>query len=423
MTYKSYARDRPQVREEILRRLNAGERLQDICAEAGMPTTACVHGWARKDPAGFKLALRAAYREGGRSRRRVCDPDKARAVLAGLAEGRRLEDVVRGPGMPSLRTFMAWRLDHGWIAEDYYRLMAVREAARREKARARFRPFDPAVAERLYVRLWSGEPLRRVLASDKAFPSLAVLSRWRGEQPQFDRQLRFVLEGWRGKRGREGHLCTPQMIEAIVDGIVQGESLRSLGRRPDMPSERAMSNWVRTRPEFAAAVAQACVDREDWYQDQIFEIELTATPGTMREVRRRTAPLRKQLTRLRKRPGWKARKAAEEDWGGEGPLGLALAGGRNETGPRRVGKRRSSFAFLCLCAFSAALAAESFMTCQSSPGSCSASWPGSSAVSSSTSRGPGWSWTWCWGSSAPWSGASCSSSSATRASAASTSTA
>lgn len=312
MAYKSYARDRPGVREEILRRLNGGERLQEICAEAGMPTAVCVYGWARKDPAGFNLALQAAYQEGGRSRRRVCDPEKARAVLAGLAEGRRLQDIVRGPGMPSMRTFMAWRLDHGWIAEDYYRLMGVREAARREKARARFRAFDPAVAERLYVRLWSGEKLRRVLASDKAFPSLAVLTRWRREQPQFDGQMRFVLGGWRVKRGREGGRCTPEMTEAIVDGLVQGESLRSLAARPDMPSARAMYAWVRTKPEFAAAVAQACVDREDWYQDQIFEIEMTATPGTTRDVRRRTAPLRKQLTRLRKRPGWKARRASAD---------------------------------------------------------------------------------------------------------------
>jgi hypothetical protein len=297
------------VRQEILERVAAGERLRAICAEPGMPTCESVTGWARRDLTGFNLQLRAAYERGAHRRRHACDPETAREILRELAEGRRLEDIVRAPGMPSLRTFMAWKADNAWIAEAYHLIRAGREQVRREKASGRRRAFDPAVAERLYLRLWQGEPLRQALRSDKAFPSLMVFARWRRENAEFDAQMRFVLGGWRKKRARERALCTPATIDAITDEIAAGESLRSLGARPDMPSARAMYGWMRTRPEFAAEVARACAIREDWFHDQIFAIELTATPGTVREVRRRTAPLRKQVTRLRKRPGWKARRA------------------------------------------------------------------------------------------------------------------
>jgi hypothetical protein len=298
------------VRDEILRRIAAGERLRAICAEDGMPCCETVTGWARRDLSGFNLALEAAYAQGAWRRRHACDPEVARAILAELGQGRRLEEVVRGPGMPSLRTFMAWKADHAWIAEAYGQVRAGREQVRREAARGRWRAFDPAVAERLYLRLWKGEGLRQVLRSEAAFPSLMVFARWRRENREFDAQMRFVLGGWRKKRGRARTLCTPEMVEAITDAIVTGASLRSLAARPDMPSARAMYGWVRTKPEFAAAVARACEIREDWFHDQIFAMELTATPGTVREVRRRTAPLRKQVTRLRKRPGWKAGRPA-----------------------------------------------------------------------------------------------------------------
>lgn len=291
------------VREAILARVAAGERLKAVCAGAGMPCCESVTGWARRDPEGFGAALQQAYARAGYRRRHAVDVEAARTILRGLGEGRRLEDLVREPGMPSLRTFLAWRWEQAWIAEDYARVMAAREARRREAAQGRYRAFDPVVAERLYVRLWKGgEPLRKVLASDPAFPSLAVLARWRAENAEFGSQMRFVLGAWRRKRPRRRHLCTPEMTEAIVEGIIEGASLRSLAARPDMPSARAMYGWIRTRPDFAAAVARACEHREHWYLDQIHMIEI-AVPGGTRETRRLTAPFRKQLTRLRKRPG------------------------------------------------------------------------------------------------------------------------
>ena len=66
--------------------------------------------------------------------------------------------------------------------------------------------------------------------------------------------------------------------------------------------------WCRTRPAFAARVAQACEDREDWYHDQIMMIAEAVRPGGVGAARKAMAPLNARLVRLKKRPGWKARR-------------------------------------------------------------------------------------------------------------------
>jgi len=305
----SYRLNSGAVRQAIVDRIAAGERLKVICREAGMPCQLSVNRWMRLD-AGFAAQVAQARGRADWRRRLWCDDEAAKAVLAAVAAGERLETVCGRPGMPSYRTVAYWRRTVPWFAEEMGRLMGVRAAAKAHRLRARFRAFDPAVAERIYLRVWKGERLRKVLGSDKAFPCLTVLERWRREEPAFDRMLKAAMQAWRRKRGRDACLCTPELTGAIVDLIVEGESLRSLSRRPGMPSQKAMYNWHRTRPEFAAAVDQACEDREDWYREAILEVAQGPWPGSVRAANKRLAPLVKQMTRLRKRPGWKRRRRA-----------------------------------------------------------------------------------------------------------------
>jgi len=300
----SYAVSRPEVRATILERLVGGERLKHICAEAGMPCHESVTGWMRRD-AGFAAEVAQARARGDWRRRFMMDEAKARALLARLAAGERIGDILRDPAMPSARTYAYWRASQGWFAEEVFRLNGVKAAAKAERMRGRFRAFDPGVGEKIYVRLWKGEHLRAVLRSDRAFPSLAVLTRWRRENPEFDRMMRFVLTGWKKKRARERCLCTPELTATIVDRLRQGASLRSLSQEAGMPSQGAMYSWARTRPEFARAVAEACEDREDWYRDQMLDLVIRAGPMSEKALTRLTAPLSRQETRLRKRPGWK----------------------------------------------------------------------------------------------------------------------
>lgn len=300
----------PHIRAPILERLAAGERLRDICAEAGMPDASSVRGWMRRD-AGFAAEVALARVRGDFRRRFACDEAVARAALARLAAGARVGEVLADPAMPSRATWRYWLATQGWFAEEVGRLKGVKAAERALRMRSRRRAFDRAVAERVYVRCWKGERLRAVLASDPAFPSLAVFARWRREDREFDAMMRFVFDGWRKKRGRpdRGRALTPALEAAILAGIIEGGSLRSLSRRADMPCARTLYRWCRTRPDFAAAVAQACVDREDIYHDRILAIAEAVRPGGVGAARKAMAPLNAQLVRLKKRPGWKARKA------------------------------------------------------------------------------------------------------------------
>lgn len=172
--------------------------------------------------------------------------------------------------------------------------------------RGRFRPYDAEIGERIYVRLWKGEPLRAILRSDKSFPSLAVLARWRREQPAFDGMVRWAMDGWKHRRPQARHLLTEAMLERVIGGLVSGGSLRSLSREPGMPCQRTLYAWCRTRPEFAEMVAMACEDREDWYLAQAVKAaSRVAGPKSLAAAQAAVARLNAQRVRLRKRPGWK----------------------------------------------------------------------------------------------------------------------
>ncbi|HEX7948090.1 MAG TPA: hypothetical protein VF495_25720, partial [Phenylobacterium sp.] len=153
-----YLRDRPQARRELLARLEAGETLSAVCATAGMPHASSVRGWARRD-AGFAAELAQARTRGEWRRRFAYDEAKGAAVIARLAAGERIGEVLRDPAMPSWRTYTYWRRGHVHFAAELARVKAAREPARLAGLRGRYRPFDAAVAQRLYARLWMGERL------------------------------------------------------------------------------------------------------------------------------------------------------------------------------------------------------------------------------------------------------------------------
>lgn len=279
-----------------------------MCADDGMPDASSVRGWARRD-AGFAAELAAARRKGDWRRRFAYDEEKGAAVIARLAAGALIAEVLREPGMPSWRTYTYWRRSHMHFAAELGRVREARAPMRLAGLRGRYRPFDPAVAQRIYARLWTGERLRAVLRSDPAFPSLSVLARWRREDAAFGAGVAFVLGAWRKKPRPARRRLTPALREAILDGIVLGESLRSLGRREDMPCAATLYAWVRKDEAFAAAVAQACVDREDLYRDQLLAIAERVKPGGVGAARREMGPLWGRLKRLRRRPGGGGRAA------------------------------------------------------------------------------------------------------------------
>jgi hypothetical protein len=302
--------NQPRLKLDVLDRIDAGEQLMTICADPAMPSYGSVYAWARADPA-FATALADARRRADHIRRLSFDEGKARAIVARVAAGEKLVSVLRDPGMPSRLVCAHWRATQAHFAEELWRLHGLRRQEGARRMKARLRPFDQDLADRIMIRVARGEALERVLTSDPALPGRPVHTRWRRERPDYDRLVRLAIGMGQRRQGGARRRLTPELTEAILGGIVEGESLASLGRRPDMPCAGTLYGWVARDREFAGEVAQACDHREDWYEDQFLMLMDAAGPATIEALRQRMAPLRGRHARLQNRPGRKSRGSLE----------------------------------------------------------------------------------------------------------------
>jgi hypothetical protein len=178
--------------------------------------------------------------------------------------------------------------------------------------------------------------LEEVLATDPALPSRPVLTRWRREQPEFDRVLKMIFAAWRA--GRWAAEPVPDvLVEEIVEHIMFGGSFASYCRAGG-PSRATLRRWNAKDPAFAAQVAQACELREEWLHDQVVDILTSAPPGPLREMKRSVGPLLRHMTRLRHRPGAvhvtrsKAGAAKADGADGASPSPPGDGGGRRPDG-------------------------------------------------------------------------------------------
>lgn len=305
MPARAYRQTHPHARQDLLTRLAAGEPIMAVCAEAGMPSYASVNAWAKAEP-GFATELAVARGRGAFIRRGAFDETKGQGLLARLRAGEPIAQILRDPAMPSRRVYAYWRATQAPFAQAIHSLHQARAAERAQGRRARYRSFDPVLADAIVVRVSRGEPLRVLLNSAAGFPGRDVVTRWRRTQPEFDQALRIALRIGRRRMHAPGG-CTPALTQAIADEIRQGESLSSLSRRPGMPCASTLYAWVRKQPAFAAEIAQACEDREDWFTDQV--MMLADGPGEMKARYRQIAALKYRLGRLQYRPGAKRARA------------------------------------------------------------------------------------------------------------------
>ena len=71
---------------------------------------------------------------------------------------------------------------------------------------------------------------------------------------------------------------TSEKADAICALISQGESVRSIGQRKDMPSEAGIYKWLANHPEFVEKYTRAREQQADVYSHQIVDIADSATP-------------------------------------------------------------------------------------------------------------------------------------------------
>jgi len=304
--------DRPRLKSEIVARVAAGETLAAICAGPGMPVKESIQVWRRVDPA-FRAALAAARGQAMSLRpAQVFDADVAAAFVARVERGERIADLLAKPGMPSQRAYAHWRRTHPGFAAEMRRLLGVRYRRRTGFGHGRWRAWDEAVADRITLSVMRGAVLRKLLATDRALPCLAVVERWRREHPDWDGALRMAMRTGRLVRERSWSLerVTPELTQAIGDRIVAGASLRSLATEPWAPCAGTLYKWVAISPEFAREVAAACFWREDMLRDRMMDICQRNGRFALARTRVEAAPQQLRVNQLAKRPGWKRRREA-----------------------------------------------------------------------------------------------------------------
>lgn len=86
------------------------------------------------------------------------------------------------------------------------------------------------------------------------------------------------------KAGRPSHY-SPELAELICFRLASGESLRAIGRDPDMPDKVTMLRWLQKHDDFRTKYTQAREMQAEGEFDEMEELAATATPETVNVVR------------------------------------------------------------------------------------------------------------------------------------------
>jgi hypothetical protein len=75
-------------------------------------------------------------------------------------------------------------------------------------------------------------------------------------------------------------VVTNELLEAILDGLIEGKSLRKICEAEDMPNRSTVLRWLDADEDFAAKYARARVMQADHMDDLILEAAEACKPDT-----------------------------------------------------------------------------------------------------------------------------------------------
>lgn len=153
---------------EILRRVEAGESVAQICRSPGMPLQTTVWLWSRTRPE-FGAALHAARVAAGgpfRGRRALWCKETAQAIYDRVCAGEAVTAICAEAGMPSMSTLTNWRRLHPEFAEALAEAYEIRAELQFERGLALAEAVTSENAYATHVRLqhhrwWVGKACPR----------------------------------------------------------------------------------------------------------------------------------------------------------------------------------------------------------------------------------------------------------------------
>jgi hypothetical protein len=199
----------PELAGRILREVESGRTLYDVCRDHGIPAYSTVRGWMRKDHDGFAARLRHArtVNRGRLSRATIYTAELAERVLEGLLNGRPLHDICLDDDMPAASTVRLWvSVDRDGFADRYRH---ARESGRPPRG-GHPTVYTNELAERLLLQLAEGRTLIDVCRDD-GMPCHATVRNWVLE----DRE--GFARRYRAARHFGLHLVCDEMIEIADD--------------------------------------------------------------------------------------------------------------------------------------------------------------------------------------------------------------
>lgn len=150
----------------------------------------------------------------------------------------------------------------------------------------------PVVRE-LLMRVTNGESVHAICRDEPTMPTKQTVSRWVRERPRFRDRLEKArrLAGRFGRFAHQSKFCEATAQEIFLR-LADGETMRSICRDPEMPSEPTVARWRRLEPEFDDALKLAREIQAERLADKSIEIAEAATPETATQTRVQLAHIR-----------------------------------------------------------------------------------------------------------------------------------
>jgi hypothetical protein len=97
---------------------------------------------------------------------------------------------------------------------------------------------------------------------------------------------------------------TDDLVNKILDGIMDGKSVRQICADPDMPDNRTVQRWIANNAEFAAKCARARELQADNIFEDMQEVADYGNPDDVQRARLRVSTMQ-----------WRAAKLAPKKYG------------------------------------------------------------------------------------------------------------